>query len=84
MEYVGPMAAESIARTPEKATIQRGQSMTDTPRATRRPDHLKPPQHWTNPPVPEPEPIAKQDAEEVANGPTRYGDWELKGIAIDF
>lgn len=55
------------------------------PRATRRPDHVKPPAHWSkSPPVPVPQPIAEGDAEEAAKGPTRFGDWEHKGIAIDF
>lgn len=59
--------------------------MPDIARATRRPDHVKPPAHWAKQgPAPEPAPIAEGDAEEVARGPTRFGDWELKGIAIDF
>ena len=38
----------------------------------RRPPHVKPPAYLSaNPPVPQPD-------------PTPYGDWELKGIAIDF
>ena len=39
------------------------------------------------PPVPEPEPVATPDppaGEEERLDPTRYGDWEKKGIAIDF
>ena len=53
----------------------------------KRPDHVKPPAHLSkSPPLPEPEPIGKSA---VAKGPdsldpTRYGDWERKGIAIDF
>jgi len=35
----------------------------------KRPDHVKPPAYLSNP---------------LGNDPTRYGDWELKGIAIDF
>lgn len=59
--------------------------MPDTPRATRRPDHVKPPAHWAKAvPVPTPQPIIPEQAEEAARGPTRFGDWELKGIAIDF
>ena len=59
--------------------------MPETPRATRRPDHVKPPAHWAKAvPVPAPQPIAQDQAEEAARGPTRFGDWELKGIAIDF
>ncbi|WP_373487129.1 DUF1674 domain-containing protein [Blastomonas sp.] len=59
--------------------------MTDSPRATRRPDHVKAPAHWgKSPPVPVPQPIAADDAAEAASGPTRFGDWELNGIAVDF
>jgi hypothetical protein len=37
--------------------------------------------------VPEPEPVVAApapDGEEQRLDPTRYGDWEKKGIAIDF
>jgi hypothetical protein len=40
-----------------------------------------------SPPVPEPEPLAEAtppNGEENKLDPTRYGDWEKKGIAIDF
>jgi hypothetical protein len=40
-----------------------------------------------SPPVPKPEaanPAAPPDGEEERLDPTRYGDWEKKGIAIDF
>jgi hypothetical protein len=40
-----------------------------------------------SPPVPEPEPNAvplPPEGEERRLDPTRYGDWEKKGIAIDF
>ena len=49
-----------------------------------RPAHVKPPAHLSkSPPVPSPaEGRTKPDSEE--RDPTRYGDWELKGIAIDF
>jgi hypothetical protein len=52
-----------------------------------RPAHVKPPAHLSkSPPVPEP---AEPDAAPESGGrdgpdPTRYGDWELKGIAVDF
>ena len=53
-----------------------------------RPPNLKPPV-WTleNPPVPTPEPIAQPDehgGRKDGMDPTRYGDWESKGMAIDF
>jgi hypothetical protein len=57
-------------------------------RALKRPAHLDPPAHLSpSPPVPEPEtPAASQPpaGEEQRLDPTRYGDWEKKGIAIDF
>lgn len=60
--------------------------MTDNNRkAGERPAHVKAPAHLSaNKPVPEPDPLDK--AEEIAGkkGPTRYGDWEHKGIAVDF
>ena len=46
------------------------------------PDYLS-----KSPPVPTPEPVersAPPDGEEQKLDPTRYGDWEKKGIAIDF
>jgi hypothetical protein len=57
-----------------------------TPRAARRPAHLKAPEGWTNTPVPKPEPIREETDESQPGGrnPVRYGDWELKGLAIDF
>jgi hypothetical protein len=54
----------------------------------KRPKHLDPPKHLSpSPPVPEPEPLTRTDSpagEEEQPDPTRYGDWEKKGIAIDF
>lgn len=57
-----------------------------TPRATRRPAHVKAPSGWTNSPVPAPEAIRADKAEDQPGGrdPVRYGDWEYKGLAIDF
>jgi len=54
----------------------------------RRPAHVVPPK-WTlpNPPVPEPQPATDQPehgGRKDGLDPTRYGDWESKGIAIDF
>lgn len=46
---------------------------------------FKKPDHWTDEPVPEPSDAPKavdDEAEELS--PTRYGDWEKNGIAIDF
>nr|WP_083434576.1 DUF1674 domain-containing protein [Sphingomonas sp. Y57] len=53
----------------------------------KRPPHVKPPAHLSpNPPVPQPEPIkpAAESGGRDGPDPTRYGDWELKGIAVDF
>jgi len=41
---------------------------------------FKKPKHWSNDPAPEPQ--EPKDDEELS--PTRYGDWEKNGIAIDF
>ena len=50
----------------------------------KRPDHVKPPEYLSkSPPVPRPEP-AKERPDPLGKDPTRYGDWELKGIAVDF
>lgn len=50
----------------------------------KRPDHVKPPAHWKKSPPPIPDPIDKPQVSEEALSPVRYGDWERKGIAIDF
>jgi len=54
----------------------------------RRPKHLDPPAHLSpSPPVPKPEPVKEPlppVGEEERPNPTRYGDWEKKGIAVDF
>ncbi|MBY0582328.1 MAG: DUF1674 domain-containing protein [Sphingomonas sp.] len=54
----------------------------------QRPPHVKPPKHLSkSPPLPKPD---DQQAATPAAGdplgkdPTRYGDWEMKGIAVDF
>ena len=57
-------------------------------RRVKRPKHLDPPKHLSpSPPVPKPEPATNSEppaGEEERLDPTRYGDWEKKGIAIDF
>jgi hypothetical protein len=53
----------------------------------RRPDHVKPPKHLSkSPPVPEPAPPLEAEEHGGPKGrePTRYGDWENKGICWDF
>lgn len=50
----------------------------------QRPPHVKPPAYLSkNQPVPRPAPV-KRDGDPLGLDPTRYGDWELKGIAVDF
>jgi hypothetical protein len=55
----------------------------------KRPKHLDPPAYLSpSPPVPEPDsaetPAPPPEGEEQKLDPTRYGDWEKKGMAIDF
>lgn len=54
----------------------------------KRPKHLDPPAHLSpSPPIPTPEAVNLEEppaGEEHKLDPTRYGDWERKGIAIDF
>lgn len=51
----------------------------------KRPANVKPPAYLSkNPPVPEPAPIAPRTDDPMGRDPVRYGDWELKGIAVDF
>ena len=53
----------------------------------KRPKHVKAPAYLTkSPPVPKPGAVEKSSpaGEEEMPDPTRYGDWEKKGIAIDF
>ncbi|MES2754862.1 MAG: DUF1674 domain-containing protein [Pseudomonadota bacterium] len=50
----------------------------------KRPAGVKPPAYLSkNPPVPAPEPI-KVPKDPLGDDPTRFGDWTLKGIAVDF
>jgi len=56
---------------------------TNRPRATRRPASFTKPAHWTNEPAPQPGPGARHEDGERPD-PTRFGDWEKNGIAIDF
>ena len=52
-----------------------------------RPPHLKPPAYLSkSPPVPEPRAAEAGEEHGGPRGrePTRYGDWEHKGICVDF
>ncbi|MDQ8757063.1 DUF1674 domain-containing protein [Sphingosinicella sp. LHD-64] len=53
----------------------------------KRPPHVKPPAYLSkSPPVPEPRPVDEGNEHGGPKGkePTRYGDWENKGICWDF
>ena len=54
----------------------------------KRPKRLDPPPSLSkSPPVPKPEALTETPppaGEEGKPDPTRYGDWEKKGIAVDF
>jgi hypothetical protein len=54
----------------------------------KRPKHLDAPAYLSpSPPVPKPgkaPPQASPAGEKERLDPTRYGDWEKKGIAVDF
>ena len=53
----------------------------------KRPSHVKPPAHLSpNTPLPDPKEVTVEPERGGRDGldPTRYGDWELKGIAVDF
>ncbi len=54
-----------------------------SPRATRRPAQFVRPEHWSTAPAPEPRAAEKRDDPDGLD-PTRFGDWERNGIAIDF
>lgn len=54
----------------------------------KRPPYVKAPSHLSpSPPIPKPrrpKPAPPPAGEEQSSDPTRYGDWEKKGIAVDF
>jgi hypothetical protein len=53
---------------------------------SRRPKGLKVPKLSPSKPVPKPASIEAKPEAGGRDGPeaTRYGDWEIKGIAVDF
>ena len=53
---------------------------------SKRPDHVKAPDYLSkSPPVPQPAPMVPgPEPEPDRLDPVRYGDWELKGLAVDF
>lgn len=51
----------------------------------KRPAHVKAPAYLSkSTPVPRPDPIDRPSRNDEVMSPTRYGDWERKGIAVDF
>ena len=51
----------------------------------KRPAHVQPPAHLSkSPPVPQPDPVDQPPRHDEELSPVRYGDWERKGIAVDF
>lgn len=69
-----------------RMTQQANNSIGGTPRATQRPAGVSAPDYWTNDSAP-PAPAAVEFQPQEVRGqpdPVRYGDWEIKGIAIDF
>jgi hypothetical protein len=52
----------------------------------KRPTHVKAPAYLSkSPPVPKPAPMVRAEEPDPERlDPVRYGDWELKGVAIDF
>jgi hypothetical protein len=76
-------SADCRAPTPSTLGIAAPNPHHDVMKRTKRPPaYLSP-----SPPVPEPEPLdapVPPGGEEERLDPTRYGDWEKKGIAVDF
>ena len=53
----------------------------------KRPSHVQPPAYLSpSPPLPDPQAVDPPPplGEEDKLDPTRYGDWEKKGVAVDF
>lgn len=64
----------------------KAETIGGTARATKRPAHIRPPAHWqpSKPPPPADPAIEPDAAQPGGRNPVRYGDWEYKGLAIDF
>lgn len=51
----------------------------------KRPAHVTAPAHLSkSPPLPAPDPADAPSRHDEPMSPVRYGDWEHKGLAIDF
>ena len=55
-----------------------------TERTTSRPAGFRKPAYWSDKPAPEPAAAPDEANEPDGLSPTRYGDWVLKGVAVDF
>ena len=67
--------------------VSRPRDSNGNRRVSKRPPHLKPPAYLTkSPPLPMPEQARESEESGGPKGkePTRYGDWEAKGICRDF
>ena len=74
-----------IAPIADRTNVDRRSSRSILDPAMPRPSHVKPPAYLTpSPPVPEPEKVEPSKDDPLGKDPTRYGDWTLKGIAVDF
>ncbi len=52
----------------------------------KRPPHVKAPDYLSaSPPIPKPTPMERAPEPDPDRlDPVRYGDWEVKGVAVDF
>jgi hypothetical protein len=79
-----PFTSHLLLQQPMWVTSHR-HAISGTIMTGRRPAHVKPPAHLSkSPPVPEPAPMQRPDTDPLGRDPVRYGDWEKKGIAVDF
>jgi hypothetical protein len=78
-----PYLAIATPRVSAHLRCMSNESTNGPKRATVRPAGFTAPPHWINPPLPEPRAVAPGDDPDGLD-PTRFGDWERNGIAIDF
>jgi hypothetical protein len=66
--------------------FNRAMKQDSQPMSQKRPPHVTPPANLSpNKPVPKPQAVTiEPESGREGPDPTRYGDWEKKGIAIDF
>ena len=76
-----------MTQTPSHPIAPDAAAIGGTPRATQRPKGVTAPAHWTKdagPPKPAEVAFTPQSPKAGMPDPVRYGDWELKGVAVDF